>query len=102
MAKTKTPVKSAKTAKPVEKTRLPAAEQMAKRTRVSFGAAFIRDVIAGVQRDTAKQLALAVAIGLGTAGKLKQLAPETLRERLGAKLQTMKPEDLPKNAKFEA
>jgi hypothetical protein len=94
----------AKTTKTAAKpARLPAKEQMANRTRVSFGSAFIRDCKAGVQRDVAKVLAFAIALGLGSAGKLKQLKAETVAERVKNHLDALPANaELPKNAKFVA
>lgn len=84
------------------KVRLPAAEQMARRHRVSFGAAFIRDVLAGTQRDVTKQVHLAVALNMGTEQDLMQVAPADLIKQLAAKIQEVQAAggELPKNVKF--
>lgn len=91
--------------KPTEtvKTRRAAKEQMASRTRVSFGPAFVRDCRAGVQTDARKVLAFAIALGVGKAYELKKLKAETVAEKVKAKLEAMPADaELPKNAKFEA
>lgn len=84
------------------KVRLPAAEQMARRHRVSFGAAFIRDVLAGTQRDVSKQVHLAVALGMGVEQDLKLLDAAELIKQLAAKIQEVQAAggELPKNVKF--
>lgn len=84
------------------KVRLPAAEQMARRHRVSFGAAFIRDVLAGTQRDVSKQVHLAVALGMGTEQDMSQVAPADLIKQLATKIQEVQAAggELPKNVKF--
>jgi ribosomal protein S15P/S13E len=80
--------------------KIPAREAMENRSRVTFGKAYIRDVIAGTQRDFAKQLTHAIALGIGTPSQLKKLAPETLRERLAEHLKAHKKDDAPRNAEF--
>jgi hypothetical protein len=79
----------------VERIRKPAAEAMADRGRMTIGAAFIRDVKDGVQRDWGKQLALAVAMGLGTRKVLEKLDGPELREKLAAALKTAKKGSIP-------
>lgn len=84
-----------------ETTRLPAKEQMAKRGRVSFGAAFIRDCKAGTQKDASKVLLFAIALGVDKAYKLKQLKSETVAEKVKTKLAELPADaELPKNATF--
>jgi hypothetical protein len=83
--------------------RKPLKEQMAGRTRVSFGAAFIRDCKAGVQKDARKVLLFAIAIGAGKAYELKKLKPETVAQKVAAKLNSLPADaELPKNATFAA
>ncbi len=89
-AQTATTSKSRKPAPIVERVRLPAAEAMANRTRLTLGAAYERDVIAGVQRDWGKQLAHAIALGLGTRAKLSKMDPKELRTKLAEKLVQLK------------
>jgi hypothetical protein len=72
-----------------ERVRPKAADAMANRGRLTFGEAYVRDVIAGVQRDFGKQLAHAVAIGLDTRAALKKLEGPVLREKLGAALKKL-------------
>ena len=83
------------------KTRKPAKEQMAARTRVSFGAAFVRDCAAGVQKDAKKVLLFAIALGAGKAYELKKLKAETVAEKVKAKLASLPADaELPKRAEF--
>lgn len=64
---------------------------MANRTRVSFGRAYIRDILAGVQSDLDKQVSHGVALGLGTRAKLKKMGLSNLRVLLAEAL-TSNPE----------
>ncbi len=82
-----------------------ARQAMASRRRVTFGSAYIRDVLAGVQSDFDKQLIHAIKLGAGTAGRLKKMReadPKRLREVLAGKLRELAAEkkDLPKNARL--
>lgn len=81
------------------KTRLPAAEQMAKRTRFTFGPAYLNAVLAGVHKDQDKMVVHANTLGLGSPSELKKLQLETLRERLGAAILAANGDDTPVRAK---
>jgi len=91
MQKQTTPKKSTSVVESVTvHSRLPAAEAMANRGRLTIGEAYVRDVIAGVQRDWNKQFAHALALGLGTRAKLSKLDPKELRAQLATALQALK------------
>lgn len=59
---------------------------MANRTRVSFGKAYIRDILAGVQNDFDKQISHGVALGLGSRSKLRRMGLVNLRALLAETL----------------
>lgn len=87
-ASTKKTARAAK-AKPEVRERPKAADAMAGRGRMTFGEAYIRDVIAGVQRDFSKQLSHAVALGIDSKAKLAKLEGTELRDKLAAKLKKL-------------
>lgn len=76
-----------------------AREAMEQRTRVSFGQAYFTALLEGRQRDFQKHLALAVALGVTTAGRAKRMKPAVLVERLVETVKVTPPEQLPRNAK---
>lgn len=80
--------------------RAPAREAMQKRTRVSFGEAYTRDVIAGTQRDVAKQISHAVAIGAVSEKNALRMKFDTVHEKLVDALKATPAEEQPKNAPF--
>lgn len=59
---------------------------MSNRTRVSFGKAYIRDVISGAQSDFDKQVSHGVALGLGTRSALRRMGLPNLRMLLAETL----------------
>ena len=73
---------------------------MANRTRVSFGPAYFRDLIAGTQRDVNKHASLAVKMGLLTASRVRRMPAKKLIEVLQAAVKQTPTEQLPKNAEF--
>lgn len=76
-----------------------AREAMEQRTRVSFGRAYFDALLEGRQRDFQKHLALAVALGVATAGRAKRMKPDVLVERLVETVKATPAEQLPRNAK---
>jgi hypothetical protein len=80
-----TKIAAAKTAKKTAKkttVRLPAAVQMANRTRMYFGPAYMNAVLGGICVDTAKMVQHAAHLKLGSVAKLSKLVPATLRNKL--------------------
>lgn len=82
--------------------RIPAREAMQQRTRVTFGKAYLRDLVAGVQRDFGKHLSLAVALGVASQAKARKMKPETLTAKLIEAVQQTPEKDLPRAAEFIA
>lgn len=80
--------------------RTPAREAMQQRTRVSFGKAYLRDVIAGTQRDVAKQISHAVAIGAVSEKNALRMKFGTVHEKLVEALQSTPAEEQPTSAPF--
>lgn len=74
--------KTTGTRKQSERVRPPAAELMAKRNRMFFGAAYMNGVLAGFHRDHAKMLQHAIHLKVDQPAKLKALSLEKLREKL--------------------
>lgn len=70
------------TTKQVAKIRQPAKVLMAKRTRFTFGHAYIAGVLSETHRDHAKMLVHAVTMKLGKKTDLAKLKLETLRKKL--------------------
>jgi hypothetical protein len=64
----------------------PARIAMGNRNYVTFGPAYIRDILAGTQRDTEKQISHAIALRLGTQRQLRRLQPHVLLALLAAAL----------------
>jgi LEA14-like dessication related protein len=73
---------------------------MSNRTRVSFGPAYFRKLIAGTQRDVNKHASLAVKMGLLTASRVKRMPAKKLIEVLQTAVKETPVESLPKNAEF--
>jgi DNA-binding HxlR family transcriptional regulator len=78
-------------------------QAMNSRRRVTFGPAYVRDVLAGVQRDFEKQLIHAASLGLGTVKQLRRLKREQLRTMLAEKLKELEKRgaEQPKSAEYK-
>jgi len=80
--------------------RLSARDAMARRKQVTFGKAYVREVVAGTQRDFEKQLVHAMALGLGTPAQLRKMEPSELRAKLAEKIKATPAGQLPQRAEY--
>lgn len=75
------------------KTLVPQTENKAQEARdnrhlVTFGPAYIKKVVAGIETDYGKILSHAVALGFGHATKLRKLSLESLRSMVASVVKT--------------
>lgn len=79
----------------VKVARVPAKAAMAQRRHVTFGEAYVRDLLAGVQRDLNKHVSFAIALGVASQRKAQTMSAELLQKKLVAAVAVIPPEQMP-------